>query len=329
MRTNARLCQAFTDAEHRRQCLRPHDRGIRRMLERRHRTGEVLRVTPKLYARPDYWNSLPTNHEQIMHILRAECEAHPSWTLGNVSAATVWRLTDSKFLNRKVHWATDSARASMKDDHYAFHTLPEVPTVIVDGVRVTNLGQTLFDCARSLPLPDALPILESALRSEAITKAELQTILDTKVGHKGVGLARRAVGYANGLSENGGEAISLGYLILWGYAVPRQQVECVDPVTGIRRRVDFLWRRDDGMFIIGELDGRGKYVDPAMTGGRDAEHIVLAEKDRESNLALSGSAIFVRWTFEQLVRQPNLVQRKLDMAGVPKAGAARRLNSQT
>lgn len=318
MRSNARLEQAFREAERRRQCLRPGDRGLRRALTQRRETDDVLHIMTGLYARPSYWSTL-SNHERIMHVLRAECASHPRWVLGHVSAATVWRLTDSVFLNRNVHWATDLTHASTDRNHYVFHALPVRPVTVVEGMRVTDLHQTLFDCARSLQLPDALAVLEAAMRSGKTDKAQFQAFLETRRGYKGVEKARQACVCANGLSENGGESITLGYLVLWGYAVPEQQVPCVDPITGARRRVDFLWRRDDGKIIIGELDGRGKYVDPAMTAGRDIESIVFEEKDRESNLALDGSVVFVRWTFDQLVRQPELVRRKLDMAGVPRA----------
>lgn len=319
MRRNPKLEQALNDAERERRCLRTSDRNLQRALAQRHRAGELLRIMPGLYVRPSHWGSLG-NRERIMHVLRAECAAHPDWVLAGISAATVWGLTESTFLNRKVHWAKDFAHASADRGHYAFHAMhkDETRKVIVDGLPVTSIHRTMFDCVRCLPLPDALAILEAALRLGRTVKSRFESYLAGKRGCKGIRSALIATRYANGLSENGGEAISLGYLIQWGYEPPRQQVWWTDPVTGQRRRVDFLWFRADGRPIIGELDGRGKYVDPAMTGGRDIESVVIEEKDRESNLALDGKAIFVRWTFNQLIRHPELVRRKLDLAGVPK-----------
>ncbi|NMN00100.1 hypothetical protein G1C96_0677 [Bifidobacterium sp. DSM 109958] len=80
-----------------------------------------------------------------------------------------------------------------------------------------------------------------------------------------------------------------------------------------------MWLLDNGRIVIGELDGRAKYANPDMLGEGDAVDAVLEEKERESNIQLLRRGIvFVRWSFRQLIEQPDVVRRKLDAAGVPR-----------
>ena len=56
-----------------------------------------------------------------------------------------------------------------------------------------------------------------------------------------------------------------------------------------------------------------------MLGEQNSVDAVLEEKRRESNLQLSNRIIFVRTWYDEVIRQPHLVQRKLDLAGVPRS----------
>ena len=85
-------------------------------------------------------------------------------------------------------------------------------------------------------------------------------------------------------------------MIMLGFAVPDLQIECHDPMNPSKViRVDFYWTLSDGTVIIGELDGKQKYVDPAMTKGKDLVRILSDERLRESRLSINGARI-VRFT---------------------------------
>jgi hypothetical protein len=52
----------------------------------------------------------------------------------------------------------------------------------IDGVKVTGLRQTLFDCARHHELDDALPVITSALHGGFVAQADLASDFDTLPG---------------------------------------------------------------------------------------------------------------------------------------------------
>lgn len=66
--------------------------------------------------------------------------------------------------------------------------------------------------------------------------------------------------------------------------------------------------------IIGEFDGKGKYLDPQLTRGRSAAEIVYQEKLREDELRRQ-SAGFARWEW-QIARDPAALARRLRSSGL-------------
>lgn len=96
--------------------------------------------------------------------------------------------------------------------------------------------------------------------------------------------ARNVFRFATPFAENGGEARALAAFILCGFESPAQQVEFVDPQTGKRYRVDFLWRARDGRIVVVELDGLVKYRDPQMMDGRTLGGVIDDERERSEGL---------------------------------------------
>lgn len=293
-------------------------------LRGRVKDGTVLEVRPGMFVRPAYWEAL-TYAERILHILRTVCARHPNWVLSHISAAAAWGLNATYTMHDCVHVATDEHRRTRDRGCYRFHHLADVQGESRDGMLVTPLLQTVFDCMRTLPFPEALAICDAALREYGVALSDVQAFLAGKQRYKGIGRARIVASYADARSENGGESIARAWLILWGYDLPELQVEFRDPVTGRNRRADFVWPLDNGRMIIGELDGREKYENPIMLGNVDTVDAVLAEKERESNLQLlggmTGNVVVVRFSFRELIECPDVVRHKLDMVGVPKHAA--------
>lgn len=81
---------------------------------------------------------------------------------------------------------------------------------------------------------------------------------------------------------------------------------------------DYLWILPDGRLIVGELDGREKYVNPEMTGGRTVEECVDDERRREHLLERCGVSSIVRFRVRDTYN-PAVFKRKLLAAGVPLA----------
>ncbi|MBT1177452.1 hypothetical protein [Bifidobacterium callimiconis] len=196
------------------------------------------------------------------------------------------------------------------------HYIGSEEHVIVDDVRVTILLRTIFDCARWLDFPDALPIVESALRQRFTTIDELSRAFRTEEGRNRRG-ALKVLKYASGKTENGGEAYALAVMIEEGFAPPQLQVAmpCRNE-NGNPDRVDYFWRTDDGRTIVAELDGRIKYRDESMYRNGSLPDTIIAEKEREERIRMVVTSM-VRFSFAEAYRRTDLV-RKLEWAGVPR-----------
>ncbi|KAB8288244.1 hypothetical protein [Bifidobacterium avesanii] len=324
MRRSNKLERALAEAERAQTCLWTRDRALKRVIDGRLACGELLAVRDDLFVRPSYWASL-TYWQRIMHMLRAVAERRPDWPLCQISAAAVWRLHGTYTMHDRVHVAVDDRTCTRNRSYFRFHHLKDARAEIRDGILVTSLMQTVFDCIRTLRFPPALAICDAAMRLYGLARDELATFIDERAGHKGVEQARLVASHADPRSENGGESIARAWMLIWGYEPPELQYEIVDPVSRRLWRTDFKWTRHDGATIIGELDGREKYVNPDMIKGADAIDTILAEKEREGDLRLLGNTVFVRFTFNEVVHAPELVRRRLDLAGVPRAAEPLRL----
>ena len=67
--------------------------------------------------------------------------------------------------------------------------------------------------------------------------------------------------------------------------------------------------------MLGELDGREKYENQAMTKGRDAVQVLADERLRESRVSASGAKI-MRFSFAEAVK-PARMKHLLKAFGVP------------
>ena len=104
-----------------------------------------------------------------------------------------------------------------------------------------------------------------------------------------------------------------------GFEAPQQQV-VVEARDGRCYRCDFAWR---GGEVIGEADGRIKYVDPALRAGRSADAVVFEEKRREDAIREVRRAV-LRFTWDDAWTGHRLEQALL-AAGVPRLRKARPL----
>lgn len=66
--------------------------------------------------------------------------------------------------------------------------------------------------------------------------------------------------------------------------------------------------------MFGEFDGRGKYLDRDLAGGRTPDQVLWDEKLREDRLRRHRSAA-ARWTWDDALSRPRLA-RVLAAAGV-------------
>lgn len=288
----------------------------RQLLERYTTMGHLVQVATGMYCRKSFWEHL-SFRERGMCMIRTIAVAHPDWVMGYVSAVWLWDLTESLYLHQSVHVVRSTGNRVRSGWNVSFHHAQGIEVRRRKGILTTDLVRTVFDCARSLPFGEGLAIADTAMREYRLTREELERYCSGHARCKGIAAARRVCRFADPLSENGGESKVRAKILDWGFRPPRLQVPMVDPMNGRIRRVDYLWQTDDGRIIILELDGREKYENLAMTGGRDAIAVVLDEKDRETNLTLDPKVTVVRTTMQEFRERPWDVKKKLILAGVP------------
>ncbi|MEZ5118150.1 MAG: DUF559 domain-containing protein [Candidatus Nanopelagicales bacterium] len=197
--------------------------------------------------------------------------------------------------------------------------LTEEP-VLEGGIPVTSLARTAVDGARYLPLPRALIPVDAALRRLVArsrpeedprwlvrdpgavegARAELAKVVTRMYGWPGVVGARRAVAHAHPGAESPLESLSRGVVLDGGLPAP----DCGVPVLGddgLTYWADQAWQR---FRVLGEADGRLKYVDPQA---------LFDEKRREDALRRAGWAV-VRWTYDEVARTPTVVVERIARA---------------
>lgn len=198
--------------------------------------------------------------------------------------------------------------ADWPDDLAVVHGIP-VTSVLHSAIDVVRMGirPGFRTRARSLPIPEALVLLDAATRAVGVLDSGCAVRLIESMRPRfwhctGIRAVDEAMPYVDPLAESPLESWSRGHMIVHGVPAPLTQ-QVVTGVDGIDYRVDFCW---PGMRVIGEADGLAKYGDsPAQV--REAKRRELA---RQRALEEAGW-IVVRWTWDELARDPWVVMRRI------------------
>lgn len=316
MRRNIGLERELDEAQSHRLCLWSANKSRQRTLTRRTEAGELQCVYKGMYARPAYWQDLD-GAERYRHIIRSLAATHPQWVFCEMTAAAMYGINESTRHMKLVNIAVDRNTAVHDYGLVRHHYMGTVPYEIVDGVRVTPLPRTAFDCMRKQDFPDALAIAEATLRRRVVGKKILRQHFGAMLGN-GKAEALRVLECATGQTENGGEAYALGVILEERFMEPSLQEEMIYSFDLAHRdRVDFAWHTPDGRLIVAELDGRVKYRDESMFRNGDLSETIIAEKEREERIRLVADGV-VRFSFREAMERVPLV-RKLVKAGVPRS----------
>ncbi|MCH9275982.1 CTP synthase [Bifidobacterium amazonense] len=348
MRTHKGLDRLISAAEAAWRCFWPKTNAEKKAVSRRLHDGELVRPHRNMYARVVYWDSL-NPAERSRHVIRSLHEQYPHRVFAGLSAAAImqleypWSLHDGGMVFIATRQSSNAGRAYGKLRRISMTDVPvcEVGCLLLDGeygragmdvvvsddvgamvpanriiciIPVTSPARTLVDCGLRYEFAQALPMVDSALRRQLVTKREIAAACD------GVRAdcvrVRRLLHYADPLSENGGESWCRAVIIELGFVAPRLQHEFVDPETGFRCRVDFVWFLPDGRIVVLEYDGMRKYVDPTMTGGRDVRAVVQKERLRQDTLVHNHVTMVIRTDYVEVMRRTPL-RVKLTDAGIP------------
>ncbi|MFB6722490.1 DUF559 domain-containing protein [Kribbella sp. NPDC056345] len=158
--------------------------------------------------------------------------------------------------------------------------------------RTTTLLRTVIDCARILPLGEALAVADAALRTRRLSPAELET---AATGMRGFGrpLALQVAAAATPLAESFLESVFRGLLISAGFTEFEPQV-VVHNAMGFIGRVDLGSRQ---LRLALEVEGY------EFHGRPDA---FAADCRRYDDLVAAGWLV-LRFTYQQILWDPTWV----------------------
>ncbi len=162
---DARAEALLDEAEGSRRACMPASRADREKMRRLRATGTVISPARGMYARLGTWQGLGWR-DQALWLMRALSLKHPSWVFCEASAAIVHGLSVSVREGQRLHVATPPRRPAQSTSLVCRHRIPaRHNNQRIDGVTVTSLERTAFDCLRRMRLPEGLALADSTLRA--------------------------------------------------------------------------------------------------------------------------------------------------------------------
>lgn len=297
------LANGFTDSQ------------IRRAV----RTGDLIRVVRGVYG--TVRSSAPAGVDQRAHeycqLIRSSALCGDDPLISHASAAALHKLPLVE-IDRDVVHVTQQARSGGQRRGRVFRHLgaAAIEQTRIDGIRVTSVPRTLVDLARTNSFRSAVAAIDAALHDGSASKEQLADEVRSAAGRSGAAAARRAIEFADGLSESPGESLTRAALCELGFPPPQLQMRVLDRHGVFLGRVDLAYL-ELGLLI--EFDGLVKYG--GLVDGPDARTALIREKRREDGLRSSGF-IVLRLTWSDLNRPAHLhrmVSEAIEQAVAAKA----------
>ncbi|MEV7606520.1 hypothetical protein AB0N65_13870 [Paenarthrobacter sp. NPDC089322] len=286
-----------------------------RKLSEAARAGKLVRIRHGVYVDAQRWAALEQWNRYSLKI-EAAAETFLSATVfSHHSAASIHGIPT--ILGRQpIHALTSysgggRSRAGVKRH---FVAAPLVQPQEVNGFLVTDPIRTVLDIAASVPFAEAVVPVDFLLSSERNRKSVERDALLNAIDHRYSKAARMrmAAVVQFGVTNSGspGESYCRGLMHVAGFAAPVLQY-------GIRTKSgtvysDYYW---EDVRLVGEFDGREKYMKPEYLKGRTASQVVIDEKNRENAIRATGRGV-VRLVWSDLTL--GTLERELEAAGVPR-----------
>lgn len=294
------------------------DAALRRACHRLTEDKRLVMPYSGMYAEKSRWESMEMR-EQAKCIIKSLARKHPSWIFCSHSAAVLHGLEVSRSKLKHIHVVGTREPCGI----VRFHNIRHIEPVAVEGVRVTTLERTVYDCVRANGFRYGLATVYSALRASSLSPDDLRSRLEEACRSvNNGGFVLDVFDYGDARSENGGESYARAVMIEHGVMIPDLQVELYDEVAKRTYRIDYGWRLKNS-YVAGELDGIDKYEKLARERGLSAIDVMREERLRESRCRNEGM-LFARFTFAQAVAEHPLLAI-LDACGIPRVEGANKI----
>jgi len=265
--------------------------GIRRAV----RDNDLARVRRGAYVPSAAWsNARPeSRYRYLVHATVAAMRTPV--VLSHQSAAVLHGIPQIGSWPAVVHAVTERTTGGRSSAKVVRHGVPRMPGVVtVDGLQTTSVARTVVDLARSSSFLDGVMAADHVLANAMVTREELEACLHEVRRMHGHRNAERVLRFADGRAQSVGESLSRVRMRELRLPAPDLQVEFRDD-AGFGA-LDFWWER---LGLVGEFDGRGKYIPADSEARLDTSEIVYREKLREDRLRRLVSAV-VRWGWPEV-----------------------------
>lgn len=215
------------------------------------------------------------------HAVRAAAACvvrHPESVVSHTSAAVLHGLPVRRDSLGEVDLTRWGAEHGKRCAGVRLHRSPLAESEIVElgEVRVTSLERTVADLARVEPYAWSVAAADAALHRQTVPEVLADHVARGRhvPGNRRL---REVLAFADGRTESPLESMSRVSMARAGVPMPIPQYQVLDAAGGWIASGDFGWPQ---FSLLGEADGKGKYVDdPAR--GRTAADVIELEKNRD------------------------------------------------
>lgn len=203
----------------------------------------------------------------------------PAAALSHGTASRLWGFPQRRRAGEGLIQLTDPSHGGTgRGFHISRAPLDRHEIAVRGPFRLTTPARTLIDCARALPLEDAVVAMDAALLADRVTRAHLREAVSRARSWRGGRSAVRALSLTDGRAESPLETRGRLRIVGAGLPTPELQVE----IRSAGRLVGVVDAWFDQAAVAVEFDGRVKYMDPWR--GRSPEQTLWDEKRREDEL---------------------------------------------
>lgn len=263
-----------------------HRSAIRHHLAR----GELVRLARGAYLDAAIWARLDSDerYRATIHAAAGGSLASDELLCGP-SALALWRLPSLESRPSTVHSVRPNLTSGRRVGTLVRHISMRADAgVEIDGLPVTSLARTVVDASAEAALGAGLMAADAALRGarapfwfrSPLDRDVLTGEAERVAVRHGRTRALTVARLADARAESPGESLLRASIHLLGLPMPELQREFRGD-SGRQYFVDCYWPDQD--FVL-EFDGKAKYLDPALRGGRTAEEVLVAEKEREDEI---------------------------------------------
>lgn len=303
---------------------RPLDEEWPRRLARGAKQGSLVRVRRGCYIDAVEWKALDADQQHRLTLRAVLRTANTTPLFAEESAAFLWGLPlpDTP---TAVDTLVPQGSGRRTGNGVRRMVRPAIgPCNRIGNFTVTGKIQTAVELALRYDFPWGVAVMDRLLNAaplpaercaDPVSKPEVAGYIEALPAARARRRAMRVLNFADGLAMLPGESLSRVHMAARGFEVPVLQQEIHD-AEGHAATVDFYW---EAAGVVGEFDGRAKYLKPEYLRGRSASQVVVDEKIREDRIRSTGLHV-VRWLWETAV-SPVALERCLRAAGVPQNAA--------